>query len=108
MQIRNGAQTSIASPAPNVYMTRPSGPGDGRFDSALKPSETRTASVAVVESVTSVFALYPGGGGETATGACPKATTHTTSVRHTTRIVFIPPAWNLLSAPQRCVMKGLL
>ena len=88
MQIRSGAQTRVASPAPKVYTTRPSGPGDGGFDSDRNPYETRTASVAVEESVTSVFGLYPVGAGETATdGPCPKATAHTTSVRHTTRIV---------------------
>src|SRR5713226_9111987 len=88
MQIRNGAQTSVASPAPKVYTTRPSVPGDGGFDSDRNPSETRTASVAVEESVTSVFGLYPVGAAETAAdGPCPKATAHTTSVRHTTRIV---------------------
>src|SRR5713101_2079945 len=88
MQIRNGAQTRVASPAPKVYTTRPSGPGDGGFESARKPAETRTASVAVGERVTSIFGLYPAGGGETATeGPCPKATAHTTNVRHTTRIV---------------------
>src|SRR5882672_10022689 len=88
MQIRNGAQTSVASPAPKVYMTRPSGPGDGGFDSARNPAETRTASVAVGESVTSVIGLYPAGGGETASdGPCPKAAAHTNRVRHTTRIV---------------------
>src|SRR5438874_11602795 len=67
MQIRIGAQTRVASPAPKAYMTRPSGPGDGKFDSARNSDETRTASAAVGESTTSDFGLYRAGAGETGT-----------------------------------------
>src|SRR5258708_2253714 len=55
MHTRSGAQTTVGSPAPKEYITRPSGPGDGAFFSPCQRSLTRTASSAVEVSGTSAF-----------------------------------------------------